>query len=543
MRTFLAVLLVTVITGVVLNITIDNPRFSNIYEEISNAIKTDNQSLAEKLFLRELPNRKHDLDFNYRYVVNHFDIPEKTKVGKNSYSYRDDASIYDYYTQLSTSTDSVEHDLGFYCLGLCDYSKGEYIKATEDYRRVKNRSMKYLNNSVGNLFRKWEPEKAIPFYEKEIALNGNVGSAVHNLSSIYICARNLDCFAELLANEQTKGYVSLTKQREYYYLAGMYFGYAKTLWKKFVQSVDRYGFIGALLVALIWLFYLRFIDVFEREKWYDIAIVFTASAAFTYFSFPLYDMFNLSLGFDLNGNWLNDLFYCIFGIGLIEEIVKFIPFAIFLVFSKAVNEPIDYVIYACVAAIGFSFTENIIYFQEDSYHIMHGRALASVVGHMCDCSIVAYGFILCKYRSKSPMFVYVLVGLLLASIVHGLYDFWLINDTVKDFNILAMVVLVSSVIIWNSIKNNALNNSPFFDQSKKFESARISQFLFVALSVVFIFEYIIISLNYGPSVGNRLLLKSILSGTFLMIFMVGRLAQFKLRFGVWNRVKIWDSGK
>ncbi|BDX38728.1 hypothetical protein CYCD_20830 [Tenuifilaceae bacterium CYCD] len=543
MRTFLAILMVTIITGVILNIAVDNPRFDNIYEEIDHAIKTDSRNLAEKLFLKELPSRTHDLDFNYRYVVNHFEIPEKTRIRKNTYSYRDDTSISNYYTQLSTSADSVECDLGFYCLGLCNYSKGDYIDATECFKQVKNRNLKYLNNSIGNVFKTWNEEKTIPYYEKEIVLNGNVSGAVSNLSSIFIKRRDLARFEVLMANPKVAKYISLSKQREFYYLKGQFFSYAKTLWKTFIRSIDRYGFIGALLIAIIWLFYLRFIDVFEREKWYDIAIVFTAGAAFTYFSFPLYDMFNLILGFDLNGGWLNDLLYCIFGIGLIEEIIKFIPFLLFLAFSKSVNEPIDYIIYACVSAIGFSFTENVMYFQDDSYHIMHGRALASVVGHMCDSAIVAYGFILGKYRAKLPTFICVIGGLLLASFVHGMYDFWLLNDTVKDFNLFSIVVLISSVVIWNSIKNNALNNSPFFDDTKRLESQSISQYLFIALSIVFIFEYLVISINYGPYTGNRLLLKSILSGTFLMIFMVGRLAQFKLKFGVWNQIKIWDSSK
>ena len=543
MRTFLAILLVTVITGVILNFIVDNPRFDNIYEEIDHAIKTDNRNLAEKLFVKELPNRLLDLDFNYRYVVNHFEIPEETRIRKNTYSYRDDTSISNYYARLSTSTDSVERDLGLYCLGLCRYSKGDYVDATESFRLVNNRNLKYLNNSIGNLFKAWNEEKAIPYYEKEIALSGNVYGAVSNLSSIFIKRRDLVRFEALMANPKAGKYISLSKQREFYYLNGQLFSYVKMLWKTFVRSIDRYGFIGALLIAIIWLFYLRFIDVFEREKWYDIAIVFTAGAAFTYFSYPLYDMFNLVFSFDLNGGWLNDLLYCIFGIGLIEEIIKFIPFVLFLAFSKSVNEPIDYVIYACVSAIGFSFTENIMYFQDDSYHIMHGRALASVVGHMCDSAIVAYGFIVGRYRTKLPTFICVIGGLLLASFVHGIYDFWLLNDTVNDFSIFSIVVLISSVIIWNSIKNNALNNSPFFDDSKRLESQSISQYLFIALSIVFVFEYFVISVNYGPSTGNKLLLKSILSGTFLMIFMVGRLAQFKLKFGVWNRIKIWDSSK
>lgn len=543
MRIFIIVVISTILLGLILNNLIDNPKFNNPLEEIEYAQKTDNVYLAEKIFLKELAGDKHNIDLNYGYVINHFNIPEKTKVGKHSYKYRDDNTIFDYYDNLISSNDSIDKDLGFYCKGLCFLCKNDYTQASANFKLVKNQDLKYLNNSIGNIFKNSNIDWAISYYEKEIRLKGNIRGAVQNLTDVLIRTKDLKRFEQLMSNNETKQHISLSKQREYYYISHDFKNYVNTLWLKFINSIDKYGFIGALLIAFIWLIYLRFIDVFEKEKWYNIAILFLISSIFTYCSYFLYDLYNITFNFDLNGDWFNDLLYCIFGIGFIEETIKIIPFILFLIFSRAVNEPIDYVIYACVAAIGFSFTENILYFQNDSYNIMHGRALASVVGHMCDSSIVAYGFIISRYKSKSPMFLTVLFCLLLASIVHGLYDFWLINDVVKDFNIFAIVVLISSVFIWNSIKNNSLNNSPFYDKSKRLESERISKYLFISLSLVFIFEYIIISINYGPSTGNRLLLKSILSGTFLMIFMTGRLAQFELKAGVWDNIKIWSSNK
>ena len=75
----------------------------------------------------------------------------------------------------------------------------------------------------------------------------------------------------------------------------------------------------------------------------------------------LYDFFDYSLGFKKSGEVVNDLFYCVFGIGLIEETVKIIPFLLMLKFSRQINESIDYVIYASVSALGFAFMENLIY--------------------------------------------------------------------------------------------------------------------------------------------------------------------------------------
>jgi RsiW-degrading membrane proteinase PrsW (M82 family) len=540
MRTLIIIILS--FTGIIflLNYTIDNPNFKLPKEQISFYIKTDNLNKAEDFYKKELEKNRHDLDLNYGYVKNHFNLPAKTKVGKRKYIYRDDETILNYYKSLTFSNDSVTRDIGFYFSGLCHFSKNNDSIALIHFKRVKNRNLKYLNNTLGEFYQRKILFLAIIFFEKEIKNNGNLTEAVYNLSKIYISLKDTEKFEKLLNNSHVKPYVSLGLQREFHYLQNDYPSYLKTVWQKIVKSIDNYGFMGALFIALIWLLYLRFLDIYEREKWYNIAIVFLLSCLLTYSCYLLYDFFNVSLHFDLNGNILNDLAYCTFGIGLIEEITKLLPFIIFLSFSKAVNEPIDYVIYASVSAIGFSFMENIQYFQNDKYYIMHGRALASVVGHMCFSSIVAYGFIVSKYKSKFPLIISVLICLFIASAYHGLYDFWLLNNSVKDFSILTIAVLVSSVLVWNSIKNNALNNSNFYNASIKFDNHRIFKYLFIALVGVFALEYIIVVFSYGPSAGNRLLLKSLLSGSFLFLFITGRLAQFEIKPGVWGKVKIWE---
>lgn len=97
MRTFFIVVISIIISGLLLNILIDDPTFNNPIEEIEYAKKTDNLHLAENIFLRELGSAKHNIDFNHDYIVNHFNIPEKTRVGKHSYKYRDDKTIFNYY--------------------------------------------------------------------------------------------------------------------------------------------------------------------------------------------------------------------------------------------------------------------------------------------------------------------------------------------------------------------------------------------------------------------------------------------------------------
>jgi RsiW-degrading membrane proteinase PrsW (M82 family) len=178
-------------------------------------------------------------------------------------------------------------------------------------------------------------------------------------------------------------------------------------------------------------------------------------------TYPLTDFDNLIVDFKLNGSLINDFFYSIIGIGCIEEFVKIIPLLVMMRFTNAVNEPYDYIKYASLSALGFAFVENLIYFHESNLHIIHGRALTAVVSHMFNSSIIAYGMILNKYKRHENPYLNFIFFFALAAIAHGFYDFWLINKSASALRILTVLFILSSMYMWNSFKNNALNHSNF----------------------------------------------------------------------------------
>jgi protease PrsW len=538
---YIAVGVFTFCLAILLNVAVENPKFDNPFDEISFAQKTSNPRHAEELYLQEFAKDSLNLDLNYNLIANHFSIPEKEKQGKYDYLCRDDMNLIKRYQDWCTHNDSLVYNYGHYLLGLIYLWQDDDLKAKEHLLLVTNTEQKYLNNSLGNIYREADPERAKQYYRKEISLKGNIGGAVGNLFSLLLNRNELTQLDSIIAQPGVEPYLSLSQKKAYFFVGHHFIQYVETLYIRFIDTIETIGFIGALLVTLVWLFYLRMLDIFEREKWYHILVVFIISIVLADLSFLMYDTYNFSFHFDLNGHWFNDLMYCIFGIGLIEESIKLLPLLIFLRFSKAANEPIDYLIYASVAAIGFAFTENLMYIQNYGYQIIHGRALSAVVAHMCFSSIVAYGFIVSKYKTKVSAWVSVPIALLIAATAHGMYDFWLVNQAVKSFSIVSFVILVVSVLIWNGFKNNALNNSPFYDDTRKLEVNKISNYLFLSLSSIFLFEYLVITIKYGPDVGNDLFIKSIISGTFLMVFLVGRLAHFHIHKGTWESIWNWKQ--
>src|ERR1700761_5246158 len=119
---------------------------------------------------------------------------------------------------------------------------------------------------------------------------------------------------------------------------------------------------AALISVAMWLDYFRQIDVFEKEKTWFLLVALIIGGCTPYLSLSVYRLLDVC-GFTENGTFLNEALYSIFGIGLNEELSKLTGvFLVFALLKKQVNEPIDYLIYAGVTALGFSLVENYNYF-------------------------------------------------------------------------------------------------------------------------------------------------------------------------------------
>ncbi len=123
---------------------------------------------------------------------------------------------------------------------------------------------------------------------------------------------------------------------------------------------------SALFFPICMIFFYRKIDIFEKEKLSHLFLVFFLSGIIMH----LIGMPIIYLR-DLHWGGIGDSFTRLFiGVGLFEELIKIIPILLVLRFKplkkmNMINEPIDYVIYASVSALGFAFFENIQYIYEN----------------------------------------------------------------------------------------------------------------------------------------------------------------------------------
>lgn len=521
---------------------LEDPSFKTLEERANFEMESNNPELADITLFEIVQQDPLNIEAHYQYISNHFRIPAEKRKGKYDREYRDDKSIQYYYDLLAESSTADSSDIGHYGNGLIQVNFNNYKAALAVFENVRNKKLMYLNNSIGNAFNKLGNEKSAELhFRKEIANKGNLSGAYSNLIEMLYRQGEKEKVFQLLNDEKVKPFFPSAIEREIYFNQGQPIQYAQVLFKNIFTGFNIFGFIAAFLIMSSWIMYLRKIDVFNVERWRHILGVAVLGMIFSFIVFPLSDFNHALFGFSLNGNVVNDFLYCVIGIGAIEELVKIIPLLLILRYTNIVNEPFDYILYASVSALGFAFVENLIYFTEHNLQIIHGRAMVSVVSHMFDSSIIAYGLILNKYKRRWNPYLNFLFFFALAAIAHGFYDFWLINEYVSDFSMITIVFFLISMFIWGSFKNNALNQSSFYDKNISINNAKLEDYLFYSLAGVLLFEYLALGLKYGPTTANNGFLDSMLSGTYLIFFLSSSLSKFNLKQGEWAPINYWSQ--
>lgn len=347
-----------------------------------------------------------------------------------------------------------------------------------------------------------------------------------------------DSLEALFLNWESAKYLTSRDKREFYFEHGYMGHYFKHLYYDAYEDTTTLALIIALIVCAIWLLYIRSLDIFAPEKWLNILLVFAGSWLLTEVCLLGYDYAHLSLDFYPDGTWQTDFLYCVFVIGGSEEIVKAIPWLVFVLLYRKSREPYDYIVYASAAALGFAGAENVMYFENYDFVVIGTRFIMSTVGHMFFASLVAYGYILMKYRYNDKKWAPLLpiAGFAAALLSHGFYDFWLLSPSVEGLWVLTYIFFVISLHIWYTFKNNALNNSQYYSGKVVLKRTYSSFILLAGFITALMIEYIVTSENFGTHSGDIVLRRSSLFLGFFGMYLISTFESFTLKQGVWGKI-------
>ena len=299
-----------------------------------------------------------------------------------------------------------------------------------------------------------------------------------------------------------------------------------------------YSIIVSFFISFLWLYYIYKLDIFNKEKKYHILLVLLLAIGLTLLTHIPYDFIH-KLGFTQSENPFDSFIYCVFGIGLIEETIKMIPLLIILFFSKAIDEPFDYILYASTSALGFAFIENATYLNIFGLEIINARALYATVAHMSFSSMIGYGLFLVKFKhTKYNAFLILLAFFFLAVFSHGFYDFWIMNKSVTKYSWLTTLFLLINIHIWFSIKNNTINASNFYDERIKVNNDRLKIYLIVGLLSIFMFSYLYMAFSIDSVEANLFFKKMVAVYGFIIFYIITTLSKYNLVKGLVKPFKL-----
>jgi len=175
------------------------------------------------------------------------------------------------------------------------------------------------------------------------------------------------------------------------------------------------------------------------------------------------------IGLDKSDNWIITAIYAIGVVGFIEELSKFFVIRIIVYKNAEFNEPFDGIVYAVLVSMGFAAVENVFYvFNSPTPEITALiRALTAVPAHAVFAILMGFYIGMARFTFKRKRIRYLLQGIIVAVLFHGLYDFFLFQKESIYLSIVALVVLSLAVFLSLRAIKIRQRMSPFKKQLSK----------------------------------------------------------------------------
>jgi len=237
-----------------------------------------------------------------------------------------------------------------------------------------------------------------------------------------------------------------------------------------ITSIDVFfAFVGGLLPALLWLwFWLR--EDLHPEPRRILLLTFTAGMVMAIVALFLEQGTNVLITkwFVFLPKWLFSVIL-LFVWAAIEEIAKYIAARRAALRLSSFDEPVDALIYLITAALGFAALENILFLLKvfGGHGMLAGlitgnlRFLGATLLHVISSAIVGAS-VAFSFFHKEKLMRNVLGGLLFATILHTLFNFFIINSGDTNlFKILIPLWLAVVILFFIFEKIKGLKNNNF----------------------------------------------------------------------------------
>jgi len=215
--------------------------------------------------------------------------------------------------------------------------------------------------------------------------------------------------------------------------------------------------ILAIVPGLLITFFIYKLDKFDKEPVLPLVLSFALGCFITIPAQAIEGYFD-AIGLQESLNFFVLLATAFVAVALVEEVAKFFCVIFYAYPQKFFNEPLDGIVYAIMVGMGFATVENLWYAQQFDAATLVVRAFTAVPAHAAFAVISGYYIGLARFNRKLRN-RYLLQGLGFAVLVHGLYDFFILQLYFDALIILACVVLLISLYFARKLFLEHLNLS------------------------------------------------------------------------------------
>jgi RsiW-degrading membrane proteinase PrsW (M82 family) len=206
------------------------------------------------------------------------------------------------------------------------------------------------------------------------------------------------------------------------------------------------AFITGVLPALLWLWFWRREESQSGESNKALIGIFIVSMLSVIFTIPIQKFIQTHIS-DYNLEltlW-----------ALAEELIKYFAFFIIVYKTNYIKKPVDYAICLATAGLGFAALENVLFllkpFAEGQAFVglLTGglRFLGSTLLHSITSGIIGISLGLSFYMNEFLKKYYLILGLIVATALHTVFNFFIINNKGSEFLKTFAFLWVVSIII------------------------------------------------------------------------------------------------
>ncbi|MBT8260844.1 MAG: PrsW family intramembrane metalloprotease [Flavobacteriaceae bacterium] len=215
--------------------------------------------------------------------------------------------------------------------------------------------------------------------------------------------------------------------------------------------------LAPVAVILVWI-YIK--DKYEKESKRTLAMTFLLGGILSIIiTTILYLASDIVIPLKNEKSIIQQFIKAFFVVALIEEFSKYVIVRFYSQRKRYFNEPFDGIIYCVMVSMGFAAVENIAYVAEGGLPTAIVRAFTAIPAHATFGILMGYYMGKAKFSKHSRVKLN-LIGLGLAILFHGAYDFFLFIGFIPGMTIGAFIALTIAIILSRkAIKRHQMNSN------------------------------------------------------------------------------------